>query len=87
MIDKSMLIRKGYKYQLRTKSSHELKLQQASGCSGAVCNKALALRKDRLNNNQACLSYIEMAGHAVIACGEIGAVRPLGEAGTRKDAA
>ncbi len=31
--------------------------------------------------------YILAAGYAVLACGEVGAVNPLDEAGTREDAA
>ena len=57
-----MRIRKGYKYRLKTKSHHKMKLRQSSGCNRCVWNKVLALQKDRLNNNQTCLSYNETAG-------------------------
>ncbi len=60
--NKTMLIRKAYKYRLKTKPSHELKLRRAAGCSRYVWNKALAVQKDRLDKKQPCLSYNELAG-------------------------
>ena len=56
-----MLIRKSYKYRLKTKPLHELKLRQAAGCSRFVWNRALALQKERLDNKQLCLSYNNLA--------------------------
>ena len=43
-----MLIRKAYKYRVKTELRHELRLRQAAGCSRFVWNKALALKKGRL---------------------------------------
>lgn len=57
-----MLIRKAYKYRLKTKPHHDLKLRQSAGCSRFVWNKALALQKDRLDNKLSCLSYNQLAG-------------------------
>jgi putative transposase len=57
-----MLIRKAYRYRLKTKPRHELKLRQAAGCSRFVWNKALALQKNRLDNKLSCLPYNELAG-------------------------
>ena len=57
-----MLIRKSYKYRLKTKPLHELKLRQAAGCSRFVWNRALALQKERLDNKQLCLSYNDLPG-------------------------
>ncbi len=56
-----MLIRKAYKFRLKTKSHHEVKLKQFAGCCRFVWNKALAIQKERLDNKQSCLSYNKMS--------------------------
>lgn len=52
-----MIIRKAYKFRLKTNKTIERKLAQFAGCSRLVWNKALAFQKARLNDKQSCLSY------------------------------
>ena len=52
-----MIIRKAYKFRIKTNLSLATKLAQFAGCSRLVWNRALALQKDRLNTKQSCLSY------------------------------
>lgn len=56
-----MLIRKAYKFRLKTKPRHEDRLKQFAGCCRFVWNKALAIQKERLGNKQSCLSYNELS--------------------------
>ena len=56
-----MLIRKAYKYRLKTDAEIESKLSQFSGCSRLIWNKALALNLERLNNKHRILYYYELA--------------------------
>ncbi len=52
-----MILRKGYKFRLKTNQTIARKLAQFAGCSRLVWNKALAFQKERLNAKQSCLSY------------------------------
>ncbi len=52
-----MIIRKAYKFRLKTNQTIARKLAQFAGCSRLVWNKALAFQKERLNTKQSCLSY------------------------------
>ena len=52
-----MIIRKAYKFRLKTNQTLGQKLAQFAGCSRLVWNKALAFQKERLNAKQSCLSY------------------------------
>ena len=52
-----MIIRKAYKFRLKTNQAMARKLAQFAGCSRLVWNKALAFQKERLNAKQSCLSY------------------------------
>ena len=52
-----MIIRKAYKFRLKTNQALSRKLAQFAGCSRLVWNKGLAFQKERLNSSQSCLSY------------------------------
>ena len=52
-----MIVRKAYKFRLKTNQTIARKLAQFAGCSRLVWNKALAFQKERLNAKQSCLSY------------------------------
>jgi len=52
-----MIIRKAYKFRLKTNQALARKLAQFAGCSRLVWNKALAFQKEKLNAKQSCLSY------------------------------
>ena len=52
-----MIIRKAYKFRLKTNQTIARKLAQFAGSSRLVWNKALAFQKERLNAKQSCLSY------------------------------
>ena len=52
-----MIIRKAYKFRLKTNQTIARKLAQFAGSSRLVWNKALAFQKDRLDAKQSCLSY------------------------------
>ena len=56
---------KAFKFQLKTNEAQALRLRQFSGCCRFVWNKALSLQKERLDNNQACLSYPKMAAQLI----------------------
>jgi len=56
-----MLIRKAFKYRLKTNRQNESKMAQFAGCCRFVWNKALALQKERLEAGEYCLSYVQMA--------------------------
>ena len=56
-----MIIRKGYKFRLNTSPADETLLRPFAGCNRFLWNKALALQKERLANNQGCLSYNKLA--------------------------
>jgi putative transposase len=57
-----MLIRKAFKYRLKTRPADEILLRQSAGSCRLVWNKALALQKGRLDRGEACLSYSNLAG-------------------------
>src|ERR1035438_10366621 len=57
----SMMIRKAFKYRLKTKPEDELLLRQFAGSCRFVWNKALALQKERLDQGERCLSYNKLA--------------------------
>ena len=52
-----MMIRKAYKFRLKTNLTINRKLAQFAGCSRLVWNKALAFQKERLSAKEPCLSY------------------------------
>ena len=52
-----MIIRKAYKFRLKTNQTINRQLAQFAGSSRLVWNKALAFQKERLNAEQSCLSY------------------------------
>lgn len=52
-----MIVRKAYKFRLKTNQTIARKLAQFAGSSRLVWNKALAFQKERLNAKQSCLSY------------------------------
>ncbi len=52
-----MIIRKAYKFRLKTNQTLVRKLAQFAGSSRLVWNKGLAFQKERLNTKQPCLSY------------------------------
>lgn len=60
-----MLIRKAFKFQLKTNPAQEGQLRRFAGCCRFVWNKALALQKARLDEKQGCLSYPKMAAELI----------------------
>lgn len=56
-----MIIRKAYKFKLKTNNQIEEKLAQFSGCCRFVWNKALALNMKRLEENQSLMWYQELS--------------------------
>lgn len=52
-----MIIRKAYKFRLKTNQTIARKLAQFAGSSRLVWNKALAFQKERLDAKQPCLPY------------------------------
>ena len=56
-----MLIRKAYKYRLKTNPETESLLSQFSGCSRLIWNKSLAINLERLKNKHRILYYNELA--------------------------
>ena len=52
-----MIIRKAYKFRLKTNQTLVRKLAQFAGSSRLVWNKGLAFQKERLKQAQPCLSY------------------------------
>ncbi len=56
-----MLIRKGYKFRLKTSPADESLASKFAGCNRFVWNKALVLQKERLDSKQSCLSYNNLA--------------------------
>lgn len=57
-----MIIRKGYKYRLKTNSEQEQVLRLFTGHCRFVWNKALDLQMNRLNHRVPVLNYQELAG-------------------------
>ncbi len=56
-----MILRKAFKYRLKTRTSDDLLMKQFAGCCRFVWNKALALQKERLDAGERTLSYNKMA--------------------------
>lgn len=52
-----MIVRKAYKFRLKTKLKHLRLFAQFAGCCRLVWNKALAFQKDRLEQELSCLAY------------------------------
>ena len=52
-----MIIRKAYKFRLKTNQTLSRKLAQFAGCSRLIWNKGLARQKERLGAKESCLSY------------------------------
>ena len=61
-----MLIRKAFRFQLRTDAALEHELRKASGCVRFVWNRALAMQKERLGKSERCLSYPKMTAELVL---------------------
>jgi putative transposase len=61
-----MLIRHGYKFQLKTNARQVEQLSRFAGCSRLAWNKALALQKSRLDQKTKLLTYEECAAELVI---------------------
>jgi len=57
-----MIIRKAFKFRLKTSSKIEGDLFRFSGCARFVWNKALALQKDLLEKKEKLLNYSKLAG-------------------------
>lgn len=57
-----MIIRKAFKFQLKTESLQEAKMKRFAGCCRKVWNLALALQKKKLENKEYCLNYSKLAG-------------------------
>jgi transposase len=56
-----MIIRQGYKYKLKkTTSKSRNRMRRFAGCSHFVYNKALALQKELLANNEKRLTYADL---------------------------
>ena len=51
------MVRKAYRFRLKTNQSINRKIAQFAGSSRLVWNKALAFQKERLNAKESCLSY------------------------------
>jgi putative transposase len=56
-----MIIRKAFKYRLKTNQTEATLLSRYAGCCRFVWNKALALQKARLAAGERCLSYSNLA--------------------------
>jgi putative transposase len=56
-----MMLRKAFKYRLKTRTSDELLMRQFAGCCRFVWNKALALQKERLDAGEMTLGYNKTA--------------------------
>ncbi len=52
-----MIIRKAYKFRLKTKPKNVRLFAQFAGCCRLVWNKALAFQKQKLEAKQSCLAY------------------------------
>ncbi len=52
-----MIIRKAYKFRLKTNLTIKRQIAQFAGCCRLVWNKALAFQKERLSANQSCMPY------------------------------
>lgn len=52
-----MIIRKAYKFRLKTNKTLTRQLAQFAGCSRLIWNRGLALQKERLNAKKLCLTY------------------------------
>lgn len=57
-----MILHKGYKYRLKTKTSHDRQFRRICGHCRFVWNKALALQLFRLASRTPLLSYQDLAG-------------------------
>ncbi len=56
-----MILRKAFKYRLKTRTSDDLLMKQFAGCCRFVWNRALALQKERLDAGERILGYNKMA--------------------------
>src|SRR5512139_2530456 len=57
----SMVIRKAFKYRLKTNTEQESLLRQFAGSCRFVWNMALTLQKERLDQGERCLPYNKLA--------------------------
>ena len=60
-----MLIRKAYKYQLKTNAQQMEQLSRFAGCCRFVWNKVLSIQKEKLDQKTKVLSYIQCAAELV----------------------
>ena len=56
-----MVIRKAFKFRLKTNRETEQYLSRSAGCCRFVWNKALALQKEKLEAGERCLPYSQLA--------------------------
>jgi putative transposase len=70
-----MLIRKGFKFRLKTDLFAEKALAKFAGCNRFAWNTTLAIQKDRLENGLSCLSYNKMASVLIDMKSEFGFLR------------
>ncbi len=56
-----MILRKAFKYRLKTRTSDDLLMKQFAGCCRFVWNRALALQKERLDAGERILGYNKLA--------------------------
>jgi putative transposase len=61
----TMLIRRAYKFQLKTNTRQVEQLSRFAGCCRLVWNKALALQKEKLDQKIKVLAYVECAAELV----------------------
>jgi putative transposase len=60
-----MIVRRAYRFQLRTNADQRKRLSRFAGCCRLVWNMALALQKSRLDQQQNVLRYEELAGKLI----------------------
>ena len=61
-----MIKQYAYKFQLRPTPKKEAVMSRMAGCCRFVWNKALALQRDRLNNKERLLSYVQLVSLLVV---------------------
>jgi putative transposase len=61
-----MILRKGYKYCLRTRNDEVIPLARNAGCCRLVWNKALSLQKERLDKSLKILTYPQLCAELTL---------------------
>jgi transposase len=54
-----MIIRRGYRFQLKTNGHQAEQLSRFAGCCRLVWNKALSLQKEKLSQGEKVLRYVQ----------------------------